>query len=403
MDKIVIDKIVAAMDKVMDDFKKNEESIFPDDNTRTILKYENAKQIFAWNKSNVCIFKGCKEKSIIGSHSIQKSSSLKLIAENNHVIAIKFDRVREKLAATKVGTNIASTFPGFCKKHEDLFSHFETRKELVKSHDFYLQVYRTVCREIVNKNRNINILEERKRQYLTFRNKKLGEHLANVLGSEFISEHKINADAFKFEYCDHRIRQIDEKIKTLKKDIKGFLYKFHAGILSDIQVEKSNKIYVNVLEIDIEVPVCLAGRGNFALSHNSRIKNIDVILNVLPFPNKTFIVASVLSKYKNELDLYINRFSNPLEAVNMIESWMVHGSEHWFIKPSVWDKIQTKFKKEIVEDIWDLSKNIGDKYKYSILNDIKRIFLDIASKSDKENIPSMIQKILNEERKKLTD
>ncbi len=92
MDKIVLNRIDVALDKVMDDFKKDEESIFPDEKTRTTLKYENAKKILeAWDKSKICIYKGCKEKSIPKSHSIQKSSSLKLIAENNHVTAIEFD------------------------------------------------------------------------------------------------------------------------------------------------------------------------------------------------------------------------------------------------------------------------------------------------------------------------
>lgn len=404
MDKIVLNRIVAAFDKVMDNFVKDQESIFPDEKTRTILKYENAKAILAaWDKSNICIYKGCKEKSIPRSHSIQKASSLKLISENNHVLAIEIDIHSGKLTTQKVGINIASTFPGFCKQHEALFSNFEADKELVSSEDFTLQLYRTVCREIVNKNYHIGVLEKRKEQYTSFRDKRIAEHLRKELGADFIEKHKIKLSTLKFTNLDYRMDKITNEIKKLKKDLDGFLYKFQSGIVNDILTKKSHKIYGTVLALDIELPICLAGCGNFQVTRKSKTINVDAILNVLPYPKKTYIIAAVLSKFRSELDMYISRFSNPLETVNMVESWMLHGSDHWFIKPSVWDKIQPQFKEKILNDIWDFSKNIGHKYKYSILNDVKRLFLDIADKSDTQNIHPDLKQLLQEEKNKLTD
>jgi hypothetical protein len=404
LDKIVLERLAAAFDKVIDNFIKDEESIFPDEKTRTILKYKNAKAILtAWDKSQNCIYKGCKEKSIPRSHSIQKASSLKLISEDNHVLAVEFDIHSGKLKTQKVGINMASTFPGFCKQHEALFSDFEADKEIVNSEDFTLQIYRSVCREIVKKNYHIGVLEKRKDQYLSFRDKKIAEHLRNELGDEFIEKHKIKLSSLKFTNLDYRQDQITSEIKKLKKDIDGFLNKFQAGIVHDILTKKSLKIYGTVLVLDIELPVCLAGRGNFQVTRKSKTVNVDAILNVLPYLTKTYIIAAVLSKFKSELDMYIGRFSNPLETVNMVESWMLHGSDHWFIKPSVWDKIQPQFKKDILNDIWDFSKNIGHKYKYSILNDVKRLFLDIAATADARNIHPNLQRLLLEEKNKLTD
>jgi len=357
IDKNTLDKIVVAIDKVFNNFKKDEESIFPNDTFRTDLKFENVKEILGtWHKSKVCIYKGCKEKSILKSHTIQRSPSLRLIAENNHVTTIKFNTKSEKLAATKVGINIASTFPGFCKKHESLFSDFEAKKELVTAENFTLQLYRTVCREIVNTNYYIDIFEKRKKQYLSFRNKKIGEHLIEELGADFLAKHKINIGNVRLAYRDYKANFLDQEIKKLREYLNGFLLKFQDGILNDIHTKKNRKIHILVINLDIEIPLCLAGRGNFQVANNSEIKDIDTILNVLPYPNKTFIVAAVLSKNKSELDFYIDRFSNSLEAVNMVESWMIHGSDHWFIKPSVWDKIQRQFKNEMINDIYDFSK-----------------------------------------------
>ncbi len=87
----------------------------------------------------------------------------------------------------------------------------------------------------------------------------------------------------------------------------------------------------------------------------------------------------------------------------MVESWMAHGSDHWFIKPSVWEKIKPHYRELILKDIWDFSKNIGYKYNYSIFNDVKRTFLEMADKTDGRNISEPMRKLLAEERTKLTD
>ncbi len=306
MDKVVLDRINAAFDKVIDDFKKDENSIFPDDKTRTKLKYENAKHILeAWDKSKYCIYKGCKEMSIPRSHSIQKSSSLKLIAENGHVTTMKFDTKAEKVVATKVGVNIASTFPGFCETHEKLFSNFETAKDIGAAEDFTLQFYRTVCMEIVSKKYYIDVLEERKRQYLAFRDKRIGELICNELGQDLISHHKFDLKTLKFKYRDYRMNQLEERIKNLRNGLHGFLRAYQAGILHDVKTKTNRKICSNIFVLDMELPVCLAGQGNFQVSRKSKTRNVDLILNVLPYPGKTFIAASALSNYNTELDYYL--------------------------------------------------------------------------------------------------
>ena len=48
-----------------------------------------------------------------------------------------------------IGINEASTFPGYCLEHENLFSEFENIKDFKTGEHMGLQLYRTVCREIV--------------------------------------------------------------------------------------------------------------------------------------------------------------------------------------------------------------------------------------------------------------
>lgn len=98
----------------------------------------------------------CNHK-IIKSHSVSRSGSLKLIERNSHVywhdpslLNLDFDLSSQfKL----VGINEASTFPGFCNKHDsEIFSPLETKKFTGTAEQCFLLAYRSVCLEIYKKN-----------------------------------------------------------------------------------------------------------------------------------------------------------------------------------------------------------------------------------------------------------
>ena len=51
---------------------------------------------------------------------------------------------------------------------------------------------------------------------------------------------------------------------------------------------------------------------------------------------------------------------------------MVRGTDHWFLKPQVWDKVRVQHRRQILDDILDTSKDIGDNYRWTIFNQTKR-------------------------------
>ncbi len=100
---------------------------------------------------------------IIRSHAPQKRVILESIAEDGHVMGVigkKFMRMQGEnkafengLSAEIIGINFASTFRGFCKKHDnDIFRpiEFEKREVSCKYHAF-LHCYRAICREFYKK------------------------------------------------------------------------------------------------------------------------------------------------------------------------------------------------------------------------------------------------------------
>lgn len=364
-----LNKVVQIIDEVIDEFKENPEIIFEDDKERKILKYDSSLLQTFKPDTKKCIYKGCEKLAIENSHTIQKSTSIKLISENGHVLEPQADRKTGQVKISKIGINKASTFPGFCRDHERLFNKFEHARELSGSMDFILQIYRTVCREIILNQTNLNALKARKKQYLDFRNSKLRQEIETRLGDDFFDEDD-SIKNFKFKNKDYRLSTLDEKINSIEGYLSGFLNEFHDQILKDLDISELKSTAIVVADLDIQLPVCLAGKGNFQF--DSKSKHVNTIINVLPYEERTYVIMSSFKKHEQTLENYLQYFScHPLTFISMIESWMVYGSDHWFIQPSTWKKIEPNYQQKIVDDLYDFSKNIIHEYEHSIFNDVK--------------------------------
>lgn len=90
---------------------------------------------------------------IINAHSIQKSNQLGIIAEAGHVYRLSSDlsimhKNNGKPAPKKIGLKKASTFAGFCKKHDnELFKPIDDTPLEPTPQQVSLYAYRCLCRE----------------------------------------------------------------------------------------------------------------------------------------------------------------------------------------------------------------------------------------------------------------
>ena len=86
--------------------------------------------------------------------------------------------------------------------------------------------------------------------------------------------------------------------------------------------------------------------------------------------------------------------------MNAIESCIIHGSDHWFIKPSIWNRINEDSQQRILDSINDDKYNIANKFKMTIFNDLKQTYFDLA---DKEvTIPDDVAELIRGEKEKST-
>lgn len=94
---------------------------------------------------------------IIRAHTVPKSSSLKAIAKDGHVLGLKmsFESIRKNKGEPKlesIGINHASTFNGFCKNHDDLiFAPLEKHRFQNTEQQCFLLAYRAFAKEFYAK------------------------------------------------------------------------------------------------------------------------------------------------------------------------------------------------------------------------------------------------------------
>jgi len=125
------------------------------------------KQINGFYSQKYCSvpdeMKGSCAGKIIKAHSISKSSSLKEIACNGHVLTtfkatVNFKN-RFEITPKKVGIQKASTFTGFCAHHDkNIFQPIEDVDFSITDANCFLVAYRAVSREIFVKERSSGTL-----------------------------------------------------------------------------------------------------------------------------------------------------------------------------------------------------------------------------------------------------
>ncbi len=389
---------------VIDSFLKDPSSIFADKNEQTGLFFDAlTRKLANWKKSKECIYRNCKEKSIKKSHTIAKSAFLSVIAEKGHLYTPALNYKTYGTEIKKIGVNDASTFPGFCQDHEKLFFAFEQSKRIAGDSDAFRQIYRTICREIVIKEFRLNTILHLRDSYKKFRDGKLFIEIKKLPIMKLI-ERNSKISNFEYEGSDALLNSFDTEIKNLKRDIRKFRGIYFKRIHDELELKSKKQFFCGMnITVKGQVPVALAGRGNFvaAMDINSEPKTIELITIVLPSENETTVI--IFSSVENEeyIKGYVERFlRQDFGIINMIESWMMYGSDHWFIKPSIWEKITAENQKVIVSDIMDPSKRISSFYPKTIFNDFKRdrLLALIKLKSNEE-----FEKMIIVENGKFTD
>lgn len=366
-------EIMKVTDRVLDDFVDGKEWDYLNESTMN-SKYmgQVAKRNKSWANSKMCIYPGCGKTSIRRSHTIQKSGSIDVISENNHVLTPMLIERPSKLEyiMKHIGVNEASTFPGFCIEHEKLFHRYEKNKKLMDAEDYRLQIYRTICREIVF---NESELTSHIEFYNTYK-----KEVENVFIKELEKEYgksisELGLESIKVEENNYKKHLYDNGVEKYNNTLQS-LHKLHDACFN-------NDIFLISIKIPFQIPVAIAGISNVRFSDYIYTEDEDstVVVNLLPLEGETDLIISSLFIYKDSLLTFVEYIKQtPLTLLNFIESFIINGSEHLFFKESVWEKLSEVMQRQMINDIFYSDWSFGKEYEYSILNDIRKQLIDEA-------------------------
>lgn len=395
-----LNQMKSAMDQMFDLLTSEDGLGFSNESERLGFFFRRLKQRDrSWRRSKPCMYPGCQKLSIVASHTIPRSGPLALLAEDGHVITPHF--YKGQVRAELVGIGEASVFPGFCQEHERLFERFEQSKCLADATDITLQALRVVCRESRIKQEQSRFTQQLLDEHQQLVNTRGMTILRQLLGDAFMAAHPIKEIAIGIGKLDPLIEKAHEQIKEANAVILQYENDFLGPLMEASQGKDSNVSGIRLTIPQHQLPACLAGRGNFRFKaeNSEQIQEVVAILNVWPTETDTSLLMVVREQDQAAAETYFARFSQPeFNSVSMVESWMVHGSDHWFMRPSAWNVIPEVRQRKILHDMLDTTFNIGNEYRGSLFDDIRRQV--IAANEDGER--PAVKEWLEGERRKLS-
>jgi hypothetical protein len=304
----------------------------------------------------------CSE-TYCAAHTIQKRSGLSALAENQHVLSARNPSPhRDNDLLEKVGINIASTFRGFCAKHDNhTFKPAESAGQPNEDVAFLLS-YRALCFEIYTKKIALKTLYFCRDNMDGGRNFQEQSRIQQYLAAAIFSS--------SLGYDEHLKLKTDWDAVLLNGDRSNFSWSFvkFDGLLP---ITTSG---VFIPEFDFggnRLQALNAPRGTLAL----------LGFNIIPIRGQTCAVFGWLDKKPQN-----KRFIDSIRAIpeSHLASAMVQfgfdTSDNLFVRPSWWEQLDSQKKTYLERNLRDSTP--GEKWTTGLVpKDPPILHLPISSRS----------------------
>ncbi len=220
------------------------------------------------------------------------------------------------------------TFPGFCKICEQKFT-FESKKQLVTTTDYLLQLIRSASYELRIAQLEKNQLEKILKNIVNKSSKKAETYL------------KPNISNLKLRGINEIEAFIQKQIIGLNKRIenKSNLYK---KICNEYNTERNGKI-INI-KMKLYLPVFLMYCGRLQINY----KKGDVILNLSPI-DKEFSEITIINFNKQFSERFLSKIVQ--ENIFLLIINLLNISSNWIINKDFWENnISDQAQKKILKN-----------------------------------------------------
>jgi hypothetical protein len=364
-------KMLDVTKDVLTEYTNNPHVVIPDPNTGRRLQFAAVDALLHARKARrQCMWPKCSATAISRSHTIPRGASLSQIARGGHLITPAFSQAEGRIVAQRIGINDASAIPAFCTTHEAEFFEFESAGYIETERALARQLFRSICREIVRLEVGVAHGEKTLADYHEFCRMRVEQLVRERSQNETVKVSSVGENAVWVEY--------DRRITSARTALEFFRSTLYPQAAAGLDNPDNAGLEVAALQLDTVIPVCLSGTGSFQVAVGDSTEHVQAVLAVVPGQAKTLIAIATAGHQKNPLALYRRLFmSNGFQLIGMIESWMIHGTNHWFLDPNVWNEVEPSIREQMMEDIEDDRPGIGTPYGRTIFNQLKRDWIRI--------------------------
>lgn len=372
--KLPVD-VIAHLDAVMDEYRANHSIIFRDESERKKYLFGSLDAVEkGWKKSRGCMVPSCTHKSIARSHTVPRAMLSDRVADAGRVLTPALDRNQNgRLVMQKVGISDASTFPGFCATHERLFEVFEKAKKISSEGDVLLQAYRTACRELFRTNFWMQQVSGTISTFECLRDERLTDRLRDRLKAFGLS--KLGVQQIKVS-SDPLMEPWRIRLQGLKEVHSYYANDLIPGLESAVFGGDESNITSLAIDIDLELPVGISGMASPNVFFGGQSTLLNIVFGVLPHTDGILVFMAALAKDQAALQAYYDRWmENGLTLLSMIESWMINGTDQWYLKPSVWEKLGEERQEAILQSMTECKKSVYEESEFSIFDEARHDLL----------------------------
>ncbi|WP_424770136.1 hypothetical protein [Pontixanthobacter sp.] len=268
------------------------------------------------------------------AHTVQKQTGLNLIAEEGHVLSARNLKPNNRNEALeRIGIQVASTFQGFCAKHDnELFQPAETAS-VPSAEVAFLLTYRALCYEIHTKQTAIRTFE--------FIRDNIDKGLPFI--SQSNAQESIAASLFstRLGFNEHLAIKRSWDAALLSKDYSNFRW-CYARFDGIIPAATSGVFFP---EVDF--------KGDRLQPLDAPIGTLAMMgFNVLPIGGKSSILFGWLDG-KDQNKRFVESFLKLPDSIlaSAVIQFCFDTSDNLFVRPSWWLSLRSDAKKYLTNNL----------------------------------------------------
>jgi hypothetical protein len=371
-----VDPISEAMEFARLEYERDRRAVLGEAERKQQLYGSPKRRLNAWSRGRGCIFRECTNRSIKRSHSIQKSGALLAVSKNAVVLTPQLDLASGEMRLVERGIAQASVFPGFCAVHEALFEPFEQLRELNATEHVWLQIYRTICREVVRLEIEVGLADRLVADYASLRDRKLLDLMEKRLGQQWLKRHDVNLRHISLG-GDPVLIRAQRKAEELRSTLAELKSEHLAEIEALVPGRLGEAVGPFGFTVNEILPVTLSGMGSFTAIVDESPRRVLALLGVFPniASNSTTLVMHGKAADLPVIDAYMKLVRTPLDALSMVERWMIRGTDHWFLNPDIWPRKSPDGQEALLTEMLDEVRGITHEVEISLFDELRERLL----------------------------